>query len=442
MDPVSVFLIVVAAIFILGVVGEVAFERTGVPDVVWLIGVGILLGPLTGVVSRERLLDVAPYFGALTLVIVLFDGGTSLRLKELGQAAGRGSTLALLGFCVSVATVTGATALAGVLGWLPESWTWMHGLLLGAITGGSSSVIIMPALGKARLSSRLTTLLNLESAITDVLCVVFAVACIRVVVSGSTDFGAAALELGRGFGIGLVVGAATGVLLILVLRRLRQSSAGYPIILGTLLILYVVVDGMGGSAALAILAVATIVGNARTLSSTIGLAKKASLGKSIEGFHDQMTFIVKSFFFTFIGAMLGPPWGLVAVGLGLSLVLLIARIPAVWLGLLGTELPPAARGLVVVTLPRGMAAGVLAMLPHQMGVPDTELLPVAVFAAVIGSIAIFSVGFPTYLRKLPAAALASAPPTGSAPEQGSADVEISAPAVDTALATSPGTAVE
>ncbi|MDH5671592.1 MAG: cation:proton antiporter [Myxococcales bacterium] len=409
MDPVSVFLIVVAAIFILGVIGEVAFERTGVPDVVWLIGVGMLLGPITGILSRERLLAVAPYFGALTLVIVLFDGGSSLRLSELGKAAGRGSTTALLSFCFSVAAVTAATALAGVFGWLPESWNWMHGLLVGAIVGGSSSVIIMPALSKARLSSRLSTLLSLESAITDVLCVVVAVAVIRVVVSGSTDFVAAAGELGRGFGIGLGVGCVTGLLLILVLRRLRKSSSGYPIILGTLLLLYVLVDSMGGSAALAILSVAAITGNAPALSNVIGLAKQASLGRSIEGFHDQMTFIVKSFFFTFIGAMLGPPWSLVAVGLGLSVVLLIARVPAVWLGLLGAGFPPSARTMVIITLPRGMAAGVLAMLPHQMGVPDTELLPVAIFAAVVGSIAIFAVGFPIYKGRLPAELLEVGP---------------------------------
>jgi hypothetical protein len=42
-----------------------------------------------------------------------------------------------------------------------------------------------------------------------------------------------------------------------------------------------------------------------------------------------MAFIVKSFFFTFIGAMLGPPWGLMALGVVLANVLLAARVPAV-----------------------------------------------------------------------------------------------------------------
>lgn len=33
MDPVSVFLVMVAAIFIVGIVGEIVFARTGIPDV-------------------------------------------------------------------------------------------------------------------------------------------------------------------------------------------------------------------------------------------------------------------------------------------------------------------------------------------------------------------------------------------------------------------------
>jgi hypothetical protein len=51
MDPVAIFLLTIAAIFLIGVLGEIVFEKTGVPDVVWLIAVGVLLGPVSGVVN-------------------------------------------------------------------------------------------------------------------------------------------------------------------------------------------------------------------------------------------------------------------------------------------------------------------------------------------------------------------------------------------------------
>jgi cell volume regulation protein A len=60
------FLLMIAGLFLLGAVGEIVFTKTQIPDVVWLIAAGIVLGPVTGTVSRELLANVSPYFAALT----------------------------------------------------------------------------------------------------------------------------------------------------------------------------------------------------------------------------------------------------------------------------------------------------------------------------------------------------------------------------------------
>ncbi len=436
MEPVSIFLLTIAAIFLIGIAGEIVFDKTGVPDVVWLIVVGIVLGPLSGVVSREQLMTVAPFFGALTLVIVLFDGGSELRLGELSAAAPRGSLLAVLGFVASIAVITPVSMFAKAVGILPESWSWLHGVMLGTILGGSSSVVIMPALRKAGLAPRLANIINLESALTDVLCVVATAACIDIAASGSADAGGAALALGKSFGIGLGVGGVAGLLSILALRRLKRSQYAYPLMLGTLLMLYVVIDELGGSAALGILAVAVMVGNAPALSKVVGLAKTASLGRGVQNVHDEITFIVKSFFFTFIGAMLGPPWGLLVFGVFLGVLLLAGRVPAVWASTLRGPFSTPARGLMASAMPRGMAAGVLAMLPAQSGVAGTRELPVIVFATVFTSILIFAAGFPLLKRRLartdPESLVAPAPVSRPA------DASMSADASFTGLGLSPG----
>lgn len=449
MDPVSIFLLIIAAIFIIGIAGELVFEKTGVPDVAWLIVVGIVLGPITGTVTREQLMSVAPYFGALTLVIVLFDGGSELRLDELRAAAGRGSALAVAGFVASILVLAPASMLASAMGILPESWTWLHGVMLGAILGGSSSVVIMPALAKAGLAPKLTNLLNLDSALTDVLCVVVTAACIDIAVSGSADAGVAALALGKSFGIGLGMGCVAGLLSLFVLRRLKRSAYAYPLMLGGLLVLYVMVDEAGGSAALGILAVAVMAGNAPALSKVVGLAKTASLGRGVQSVHDEITFIIKSFFFTFIGAMLGPPWGLVTLGIVIGLLLLAARVPASWVATMGAGFSTPARGVVAVAMPRGMAAGVLAMLPAQSGVVGTEQLSVVVFATVFTSILIFASGFPVLKRRLarldPASLVAPAQPKRSADASMTADASttdfpLGAPAEETAIDPQPAPA--
>ena len=143
------FLVTIAAIFLIGAVGEVVFRRTQVPDVIWLLLAGVLIGPVSGVVSQAQLNAIAPYFGALTLVVVLFDGGTKLDLRDIFSAAPRSGALSILTFSASLFGVAGLAYGLHRLGWLPAEWTWAHAVLLGAIVGGSSSIIIMPAMAKS-----------------------------------------------------------------------------------------------------------------------------------------------------------------------------------------------------------------------------------------------------------------------------------------------------
>jgi cell volume regulation protein A len=399
-DPVTLFLISIAAIFLIGALGEVSFQRTNIPDVIWLILAGILLGPLLGFVTPEMLKQIAPYFAALTLVVVLFEGGSALKLDELSQAAPRSGMLALLAFIFSVGALAVTSMGAASIGLLPDSWSWTHGLLLGAILGGSSSIIIMPAMAQARLPAKLANLVNLESALTDAFCVVGTSAIIDVMATGGAGANPG-MALGKSFGIGLAIGAAAGLIWILFLRFLHSNEHAYPLTLSALLILYVVIDNAGGSAALGILTVAIMLGNAPKLANVIGLKFTQGLDTEVRGFHRQMAFIVKSFFFVFIGAMLGPPWGLIGLGVLLGGALLVARLPVVRISTLGSDFTPGQRKMIGVCMPRGMAAGVLATLPAAANIEGTEQLPVVVFACVFTTILIFAVGFPLVKKQLP-----------------------------------------
>jgi cell volume regulation protein A len=393
LDPVSLFLLVVAAVFVVGIVGEVAFRRSGVPDVLWLVAVGCLLGPVTGVVARDALARVAPYFGAVTIVLVLFDGGMALRLDTVGRASARAGALAVLGFAASAAAVAAGSMGAAKLGVLPETWTWAHAATLGAILGGSSSIVVMPALRTADAPPALAGLLSLESALTDVLCIVGTGAAVEILVARSVGAGSTFGALGRSFAVGIGVGGAMGALAVLLLRALRRASHAFPIVLASLFALYVVAGLLGGSAPLAILAAAVLVGNARSVAHLIGLAHEVDVGRTLRGAHSQVAFIVKTFFFVFMGAMIGPPWGLVALGAALAVGLAVARIPAVAAATAGMGLDPRSRALAFACLPRGLAAGVLAAAPAEAGVVEMTSVPAVVYSTVAASIVLFTAGF-------------------------------------------------
>ena len=55
MDPVVKVLVEIAGILLLGALGEFIFARTRVPDVVGLVGAGILVGPASGLIPVDLL---------------------------------------------------------------------------------------------------------------------------------------------------------------------------------------------------------------------------------------------------------------------------------------------------------------------------------------------------------------------------------------------------
>jgi cell volume regulation protein A len=393
MDPISVFLLTVAGIFLVGVAGELVFQRTQVPDAVWLVAAGIVLGPVTGLLRQDLLREIAPFFAALTLVVILFEGGRRLRLESIMRSAPHAVGVAILTFLLSCVTVALVAQGAAAVGWLPAPWTVLHSLLLGTILGGSSSVVVMPSMAMARVESRVADVVSLESAITDILCVVGAGTIAQLIARGP-DAGMPGAVIVRTFGIGLGIGAGAGLIWVLFLGLLRQNAHAFPLTLSALLILYVLVDRTGGSPALAVLTFAILAGNAAWIGRRLRFAIVLDTEQDGRDFHGQLVFIVKSFFFTFIGAMLGPPWGLAVLGVLAGLVLLPSRLPGAWFAAWTLRLSPAERGIVAVSLPRGLAAGVLATLPAAAGIPGTAVLPVVVFPAVVTTIVVFAVGFP------------------------------------------------
>jgi cell volume regulation protein A len=392
MDQVSLFLLTIAGVFLIGVLGEMVFERTQIPDAVWLVGVGVLLGPVSGLLAHDVLRHIAPFFAALTLIVILFDGGRRLSGSALGRSALPAIGLALATFVLSSVTVALVAQAAAAAGWLPGPWTLEHSILLGATLGGSSSVVVMPSMLLARVESRTAAVVSLESAITDVLCVVGAGTMTQLLLHASGSAPPLAV-VARTFAIGLGAGAAAGAMWMLMLRLIRGSRHAFPLTLSGLLILYVVVDRTGGSAALAVLTFAVLVGNAASILKIARLPVEPMIEAESHDFYSQLVFIVKSFFFTFIGAMLGPPWGLATLGVVIGLGLLPLRLPGAWLAAWSMKLTREERGVVTVAVPRGLAAGVLATLPAAAGVPGTEALPVVVFPAVVTSILVFAFGF-------------------------------------------------
>lgn len=378
LDP-TTLLTSLAAIIGLGYLGSLLFDATGVPDILLLIGLGTVLGPLTGVLDPGPFRAIAPVLGTFTLLIILFDGGLSLKFDDLFSGLARAGSIAVLGWASTAALIGGAMAVI-------YGWDLLTGLLLGTILGGSSSIVVIPLVQRADAGETTRVTLSVESAITDVLAVVGFLTLMGIITAGQVDLQAALSDIAARFSIAIVAGAVVGFLWGKLWRWLERGSYAYMVTLAMLLLLHVAVESVGGAGPIAVLAFGVMLGNRLELFG--GQVSRAwEPGGQMRGFQEEVTFFVRSFFFVALGILLDleiltDVRFLLAAGLLLA-VIVVARGLAVGLSTLGSEDLAQDRSLIFWMMPRGLAAAVLAALPAQQGIAGTGDFVAYAFALIV-----------------------------------------------------------
>ena len=400
MDPAVMAFLVAAVIIVLGFLGEEFFKRTSIPDSILLLLFGVLLGPVIQLFPQQQLLDITPYFAALALIIILFDGGLNMDIREAFKNSPRALVLAIVGWILNVAV----TALIAkyVLG-----WRLLNGLLLGSIIGGGSSIIVIALIRKLKVTEKIETVLSLESILTDVLCTVGAFTAINILLqeqvvpaegvavgaaAGAIDLGAALGSVGAAFGVGILVGLGFGVAWLVVLERIKGKPNAYMLTLAMLFLTFVVATNLGGNGALSALFFGLIIGNARHIGRKIKFRSTVSIDDSVRGFHSQISFLIRSFFFVFTGLLFSlSSFTSVAIGLVLSFTFLGIRFVVVKMATVKSELNTY-QTLMTVMLPRGLAAAVLASIPLTSGIPGSQVFPEIAFIVILTTIITCTVG--------------------------------------------------
>lgn len=395
MDPVIELLIEIACILLLGALGEFIFARTRVPDVVWLVTAGIFAGPVSGLIPTTLLTSGIPFFGAIALTVILSNGAFRLQLTEVAAAAPRGIFLGFAGFVLSLIAIGAFFWLATELGYVRSSppLVWV---MVGAIVGGTSSVIIMPTMAMARVPSRVARILEVESSATDALAVVVTMVLIDLVVRGSADISQPFIALARELGVAVAVGVVAAALIVPGIPSMRDKPHGYTAFLALMLALYGITGLFKGNGAMAVLVASLLIGNAssivpRLFPSARGLEFTAS--QTTRVMQDQMTFLIKSFFFFLIGLMIPTDLKQITMAAIGVLFLVTMRVPAVLLSTRGMGLARNEFWFLATAIPRGLAAGVLATLPVRYGVPGAENLAPAIFAVIVLSVLVFAICF-------------------------------------------------
>lgn len=368
------------------------FTKTRVPDVLLLISIGLILGPLTHLVSPADFGSVGPVFTTVTLVLILFESGTGLRVETLQKALPGTLRLATLNF-------VGTAVVVALAAWKLAHLGPMRSFILGCILGGTSPAVVIPMSSQLGMSEDAAAILFLESSVSDVLSIVFALALLDGLRLGSVRWGNVAGSVVASFLIASIIGVLGALLWSSVLNRTRALQNAMFTTAAFVFLIYGISEMLGYSGAIAALAFGIGLGNELWLSQVI--AKKipfldpVGLNENEKSFFSEIVFLLKTFFFVYIGLSIQVHnrWW-IGFGFAVTVLIYILRIPIVRYGVARTISQSDASRMAAMA-PKGLAAAVLAGIPLQQGVQGGDLIQNSTYAVVL-----FSIVFTSFLMFL------------------------------------------
>ncbi len=368
------------------------------PSILLLLLAGILVGPILGWLRpRELFGDVLNPLVSLAVAVILYEGGLSLKMKELGAYGTPILRLLTVGVVVTwcLGTIAGL-----VIAELP----WETAMVLGAILTVTGPTVIGPLLRQIRPRGPVEPIAKWEGIVVDVVGATLAVLVLHVATEGYANHGAmdsatgAVVDLFKTALVGTFFGVMGTYALAIPLRNhLIPDELENAVSLAIVLGIFVLSDSLAHESGL--LAV-TLMG------FLLANRKDVSVHHIVE-FKENLRVLLISTLFIVLAATIDLK-ALQATGLrgvAFVVVLIVAIRPiCVMLSTLGTDLKMQDRVFLAFLAPRGIVAAAVSSLfalrMQEANVPGAELMAPLAFLVIVITVAVYGLGAGPLARKL------------------------------------------
>ena len=374
-----------------GIASQVLAARLRIPAIVMLIAVGLILGPVTGIITIPVAPDVVSEVVGLGVAVILFEGAMGLKLPELRRVGPGVRRLTIFGPPVAFVLGTAAARYAG-------GFSLETSLLLGAILVVTGPTVIVPMLRQANLKRDTASLLRWEGIVNDPIGVLLATIMFQIVSLSDAGNG----DIARGFGLAIamaiVIGGGVGWLTAKTFQRgWIPSHLKAPTLLALVLVTYTLTNTVQDEAGLLVVtAMGIVVGNA-VLSD-----KEALLS-----FKENLTVVLLSALFIIIPAELSVDdirlldWRVLVFAL---VLMFVVRPVTVLLVTIGSGMDRPDRLLMAWIAPRGIVAaataGVFGPALVDAGFEDGRMLLPTVFFVILVTVLVHSLTLKPWARRL------------------------------------------
>jgi len=388
-------LIGIASVFFFGVGAQWLGWRLKLPAILLLLISGLLAGPVLGLVNPDELMgDLLTPFISVSVAIILFEGGLSLRFSELKNVGG------VIGNLVSFGALL-TWVLTSVVGYYLFGFGWELAVLLGAILVVTGPTVIIPLLRQVRPSGQVGSILKWEGIVIDPIGAMLAVLVFEVILASgfSEATSLAFMSIFKTIFFGSVIGlAGAGLLYLLLKKHLLPDFLQNPVSLMTVVLVFTASNMLQHESGLW----------AVTLMGVALANQKAARIHHIVEFKENLRLLLLSALFILLAARVELSNLLSNLNLDmlafLAVLIFIIRPAAVYLSTISSNLNWKEKLFLCWMAPRGVVAAsissIFAISLMQNGYPEANQLVSIVFITIISTVAIYGLTAPWVARKL------------------------------------------
>lgn len=363
------------------------FKFTKIPNVLILLVIGILVGPVFGFVKEAHFGSIGPIFTSITLILILFESGTNLKIEELFKSIGSAFLLTLFNFIASavIGTFIAFTFFSDI--------DFLSATFFGVIIAGTSSAVVIPIIKQLKMNKKGYTTLMLESALSDVLCLVIGLALLQAMKQGVFEMSDILNAIWKSFLFAFLIGFAGGFIWSIIIRFTRIIENSKVMNLAIVFIIYGLTEYLKLNGGIAVLIFGITLGNAHLLQNTFlrNVFPSKELLENEKDFFSELVFIMSTFFFVYVGICM--KFGSASIYIwALIIVALIIVIRPISIKLLvRTKISFKDLSIMSIMAPKGLVPAILASIPIQYGMAGGENIQMLSFAVVLLSILICSI---------------------------------------------------
>jgi cell volume regulation protein A len=376
---------VMAAILIIGFIGDLFFKKTGIPFFIFLIFMGIILGPVLNVLPRDPLLPALAIFAELTLLMVLFYGGLDTRFDAALRGGGRA-------FIQVAIYVIASTTIIGLLVNFFLGWDILQSFIFASMVGGETTAAVVIPLSRSLNFEEVTVaFLTLETAMNTIFSIVLFFTFVGAYTTGVSNWLLALTTIAEDFGVGIAIGALLGSLWVYILHFLQKQKFTYVLTLGLIFITYTLSTRLGGNGELSVLIFGIILGNYYLLRRITGRRMNMEdLQKQLRTFQEEISFLMETLFFVFLGLTFVINPSVIISNLITAVVvvavLLGVRYVATSVSTFRSEIRSERRGIILMCA-QGLVPATLAIIALNLQIPlANDFLSIVTYVIILTNI--------------------------------------------------------